>query len=83
MTLVIVLTATLGVSLQAQDTANTSGKIPIREADYQNSQIPMADAMREDGKIYVVVATLSAIMIGLFGYLFVMERRISRLEKEQ
>jgi len=44
--------------------------------------VEMADAFRADGKIWVVVAVLGVTLIGLFGYLFYTERRISRLEKE-
>jgi CcmD family protein len=38
--------------------------------------------MLEYGKIFVVVAVLSVILIGIFGYLFVMDRKIGKLEKE-
>jgi len=35
-----------------------------------------------DNKIYVVVAVLSIILIGLFTYLFFTDKKISKLEKE-
>ena len=38
--------------------------------------------MLEYGKIFVVVAVLSMILVGIFVYLFVMDRKISKLEKE-
>jgi CcmD family protein len=38
--------------------------------------------MLEYGKIFVVVAVLSVILIGIFVYLFVMDRKIGKLEKE-
>jgi len=38
--------------------------------------------MLEYGKIFVVVAVLSVILIGIFVYLFVMDRKIGELEKE-
>jgi CcmD family protein len=38
--------------------------------------------MLEYGKIFVVVAVLSIILIGIFVYLFVMDRKIGKLEKE-
>ena len=34
------------------------------------------------GKIYVTVAVISIILIGLFIYLFTMDRRISKVEQE-
>lgn len=43
----------------------------------------MATGMRSNGKIYVVVAVLSIILVGLFIYLFTLDRRISKMEKEK
>lgn len=43
----------------------------------------MADAMRSNGKIYVVVAVCLTILIGLFIYVFIVDRKVSRLEKEK
>ncbi len=37
--------------------------------------------MRNNGKIYVVVAVCLTILIGLFIYVFLLDRKISRLEK--
>lgn len=42
----------------------------------------MADGMRASGKIYVVVAVLAAIFLGIVVYLVMLDRKISRLEKE-
>jgi tetrahydromethanopterin S-methyltransferase subunit D len=41
----------------------------------------MADVMRSNGKIYVVVAVCLTILVGLFIYVFLLDRKISRLEK--
>ena len=41
----------------------------------------MADTMRSNGKIYVVVAILLVILGGLIGYLVSIDRKASRLEK--
>lgn len=38
--------------------------------------------MLEYGKIFVVVAVLSIILVGIFVYLFVIDRKIGKLEKE-
>ena len=51
-------------------------------ANAQNA-VEMADVMRSNGKIYTVVAVCLTILIGLFVYVFSMDRKISRLEKEQ
>lgn len=43
----------------------------------------MADLMRSNGKIYVVVAVMLTILIGLFIYVVLIDRKISRLEKNK
>lgn len=42
----------------------------------------MADALRQDGKIYVVVAVIVVILVGVLAYLVSIDRKVSRLEKE-
>lgn len=42
----------------------------------------MADVMRSNGKIYTVVAVCLTILVGLFIYVWNVDRKISRLEKE-
>ena len=41
-----------------------------------------ADVMRSNGKIYVVVTVLATIFAGIFAYLVYLNRKISKLEKE-
>jgi CcmD family protein len=38
--------------------------------------------MESYGKIFVVVAVLSVILIGLFVYMFTIDRKLRKLEKE-
>lgn len=45
-------------------------------------EIEMADELRSSGKIYVVVGVISIIFIGLAIYLFRIDRKISKIEKE-
>ncbi len=45
-------------------------------------QVEMADTMRSNGKIYVVVATMLLIFFGILLLLLNYERRIRRLEKQ-
>jgi hypothetical protein len=40
------------------------------------------DLMRSNGKIYVVVAVVVTIVIGLFLYLLNLDRKISKIEKK-
>jgi hypothetical protein len=41
----------------------------------------MADTMRSNGKIYVVIAVILTILGGLILYLVRLDKKISRLEK--
>lgn len=45
-------------------------------------EVEMADMMRSNGKIYVVVGIILIILLGLILYLFSMDRKLSKLEKE-
>jgi CcmD family protein len=49
----------------------------------QDNSIEMADTLRENGKIYVVVTILSVIFAGIAIYLLRLDRRISKMEKER
>jgi len=42
----------------------------------------MAQLMYSNGKIYVVVAVVLTVLFGLFFYLISLDRKISKLEKE-
>lgn len=42
----------------------------------------MADTMRSEGKIYVVVAILIVILLGLIAFLAFTDRKVSKLEKQ-
>jgi hypothetical protein len=42
----------------------------------------MADVMRSNGKIYVVVAVILTIFAGLILYLIRLDRRITKIEKD-
>ena len=48
----------------------------------QGEQVEMADAFRNDGKIYVVVGCIVLILVGLLVYLFTLDRRLKMLEKK-
>lgn len=45
--------------------------------------VPMADELNQSGKIYVVIVTIAIVFAGLAVYLFSMDRRLKRLEKER
>lgn len=42
--------------------------------------VDMADLMRSSGKIYVVVAVAMVVLAGIFIYLIVLDRKVTRME---
>lgn len=49
----------------------------------QTEQPEMADAMRSNGKIYVVVVVCLVILLGLVGYVVRIDRKVSKLEQKK
>jgi tRNA(Phe) wybutosine-synthesizing methylase Tyw3 len=49
-------------------------------AQNKNTTIEMADALQQNGKIYVVVAVLLIIFAGIIVFLMGMDKKISRME---
>jgi CcmD family protein len=49
----------------------------------QAQPVEMADAMRSSGKIYVVIVTIIIIFVGLAIYLFAIDRRLKKIEKNK
>lgn len=47
---------------------------------FAQDQPEMADTMRANGKIYVVVGVILIVLVGLFVYLFSIERKVKKLE---
>jgi ABC-type amino acid transport system permease subunit len=64
----------MSLSLSAQ-------KTEIIEEDYSNDKIEMADVMRSDGKIYVLVAIIVTLFAGFVIYAIGTERKVKKLEK--
>jgi len=42
--------------------------------------VEMADTMRSEGKIYVVVGIILIVLTGLVAYLFLLDRKVKKLE---
>lgn len=57
-------------------------KKEITEQDYTNSDVEMADKFRSEGKIYVLTGIILVILFGTITYLIVIDRKVSKLEKE-
>ena len=49
----------------------------------QTQTVEMADGMRSNGKIYVVVAVLATILAGLLLSVYALDRRVTRMEREE
>ncbi|MCE9538287.1 MAG: CcmD family protein [Bacteroidetes bacterium] len=45
-------------------------------------KIEMAEGLKQSGKIYVVVISLSIIFTGIVAYLIMLDRKISKLERD-
>lgn len=45
-------------------------------------EVEMADTLRAEGKIYVIVGIILIVLAGLFVYLFLLDRKVTRIEKE-
>ena len=50
---------------------------------FTQDDVAMADTMRSNGKIYVVVAVILTILLGLVLYLVRIDKKISKLEKTE
>lgn len=55
--------------------------VPVFSQDTTKA-VEMADTMRSNGKIFVVVAVIVTLFAGIVLYLVSLDRKISRLEKE-
>jgi hypothetical protein len=45
-----------------------------------SDKIEMATGWRKDGKIFVVIAVIAVLFLGVIGYLFMLDRKIARLK---
>ncbi len=45
-------------------------------------EVSMADRLREDGKIWVVVVVIAVVFAGIIVYLINIDRKISKIEKQ-
>lgn len=49
----------------------------------QAQEVTMADTMKSNGKIYVVIAVMLTILLGIVLYLVRLDRKISKIEKNK
>lgn len=60
-----------------------AGCLFLSTAAFAQDKVEMADSMRANGKIFVVVAVCLTILIGLFIYVLMLDKKISRFEKNR
>ena len=48
---------------------------------FGQDQVEMADQLRAEGKIYVVVTIVLIVLAGLIFYLFLLDKKVKKLEK--
>ena len=48
---------------------------------FAQEEVQMADQMRADGKIWVVVGVITIVFAGIITYLVLLDRKISKIEK--
>ena len=53
----------------------------ISMGSFAQDKVEMADTMRSNGKIYIVVAVCLTILIGLFLYVMRIDMKMSKMEK--
>jgi len=56
--------------------------LPVMAQGDTTKPVEMADGLRANGKIYVVVLVLVTILAGVLFYVVRLDRKISKLEKE-
>lgn len=49
---------------------------------HSHEEVKMADTLRSEGKIYVVVTVVVIILIGIILYLILIDRKVSNMEKK-
>ncbi|MCO4294159.1 CcmD family protein [Solitalea sp. MAHUQ-68] len=56
--------------------------VSIASFAQNNGTVEMADEMRGSGKIYVVIGVMTIIFIGIAFYLFSIDKKLTKLEKD-
>ncbi len=75
--LILLVLLFVSLSLEAQEDG-----FRVTEESYNDQSVEMADAMRANGKIYVVVAVIGVIFAGIVIYTISVDRKVRKLEKE-
>ncbi|MBN8878421.1 MAG: CcmD family protein [Sphingobacteriales bacterium] len=54
----------------------------VAQAQNVAGESSFGQTMRSNGRIYVVIAVMTTILVGLFLYLIRLDKKVSKLEKE-
>jgi hypothetical protein len=81
-TLLFFFTATTLTFAASADSTGVSTDSSRVDSGETNSEIEMADLLRSNGMIYVVVGVILIVLIGLILYLINIDRKLKKLEKE-
>lgn len=79
----IFITLSASVFAQTEPEKGTGSTEAVAAVQNNAPPVEMADSLAQSGKIYVVVTVLSVIFIGIIVYLISIDRKISKLEKEE
>jgi len=80
-----ILCLTLSLLFTNAATAQTAGaaeETVMVEANAPTADIEMADRLRADGKIYVVVGCVLVVLAGMIFYLISLDKKVSNLERQ-
>ena len=80
--LVLCLFLSVLITQTALAQANTTAETTFVEANAPASDIEMADRLRADGKIYIVVGCVLVVLAGMIFYLISLDKKVSNLERQ-
>ncbi len=80
--LLLTWAAAFSAPVYAQNAPEQGSTIEYTSADKAAADPEMADVLRRDGKIYIVVAVLVSVLLGVLLYLISLDKKIGRLERE-
>lgn len=72
----------MGAALGLQPVQAQPAQTEVEFSSAPQQQVEMADLLRQDGKIYVVVAVLLTLLAGVLFYLIALDRKVGKLEKQ-
>lgn len=75
--LIVLLALFLSLSASGQEDG-----FRITKESYGDTSVEMADTMRSNGKIYVVVTVIMVLFTGIVAYTVTIDRKLKKIERE-